>query len=301
MEREMASAMNSVRRHAILTAISLVVGTLLVWWVEPNTAAGVTFLVAGSVAIINGLGAAATWRPHKNRTKIWIGWMAASMLLLSQTACDNASMSEDELEIQIEMNNAYSQCMYAKGNPIAGYAPMGGIAGPGKDAGALAADQEACKRFAHEGVATQAERANQRAVGAAAIGTVLGAGLGSASGAVAGAAIGAGTAVLGSHTPLRPARAFLSASNIPPADVGAYGVVAFRTLPTPANHDRLMMVCRAFLASLPAQESLPASVSLNDQMITVWPLGPNDLPWYDALYEDYYQKLWSDSHTLRKF
>jgi hypothetical protein len=70
--------------------------------------------------------------------------------------------------------------------------------GPGKSFDAFAADQAGCKQFAEGAVAGQAQNANNRAVGAAIIGTALGAGLGAAIGGGRGAAIGAGSgAVVG--------------------------------------------------------------------------------------------------------
>jgi hypothetical protein len=70
--------------------------------------------------------------------------------------------------------------------------------GPGKSFDAFAADQTACKTYASSQVQGQAQAANNRAFGTAALGTLLGAGLGAAIGgaagdAGAGAAIGAGT------------------------------------------------------------------------------------------------------------
>jgi hypothetical protein len=78
--------------------------------------------------------------------------------------------------------------------------PMGPLVqvmpGPGKSFDAFAYDQAACKQYAQGAVAGQAENANTRAVGAAALGTVLGAGLGAAIGGGRGAAIGAGSGVI---------------------------------------------------------------------------------------------------------
>lgn len=65
--------------------------------------------------------------------------------------------------------------------------------GPGKPFEAFQYDQASCKQFAEQSVSGQAQNANTRAVGAAAIGTVLGAGLGAAIGGGRGAAIGAGS------------------------------------------------------------------------------------------------------------
>jgi len=70
--------------------------------------------------------------------------------------------------------------------------------GPGKSFDAFAVDQAGCKQYAEGAVAGQAQNANNRAVGAALIGTALGAGLGAAVGGGQGAAIGAGSgAVVG--------------------------------------------------------------------------------------------------------
>jgi hypothetical protein len=68
--------------------------------------------------------------------------------------------------------------------------------GPGKSFDAFQFDQAGCKQFAESTVAGQAQNANNRAVGAAAIGTVLGAGLGAAIGGGRGAAIGAGSGAI---------------------------------------------------------------------------------------------------------
>ncbi|HME20540.1 MAG TPA: peptidoglycan-binding domain-containing protein [Acetobacteraceae bacterium] len=68
--------------------------------------------------------------------------------------------------------------------------------GPGKSFDAFAYDQAGCRQFSEGAVAGQAQNANNRAVGAAAIGTVLGAGLGAAIGGGRGAAIGAGSGAI---------------------------------------------------------------------------------------------------------
>lgn len=68
--------------------------------------------------------------------------------------------------------------------------------GPGKSFETFQYDQAGCKQFAESAVAGQAQNANTRAVGAAALGTVLGAGLGAAIGGGRGAAIGAGSGAI---------------------------------------------------------------------------------------------------------
>jgi hypothetical protein len=69
--------------------------------------------------------------------------------------------------------------------------------GPGKSFEAFTYDQAACKQYATDSVAGQAQNANTRAVGAAALTTVLGAGLGAAIGGGHGAGIGAASGALG--------------------------------------------------------------------------------------------------------
>ena len=74
--------------------------------------------------------------------------------------------------------------------------------GPGKSFDAFQGDNASCKVFAADQVRGQADAANQRAIGAAALTTVLGVGLGAATGAAfgnagAGAAIGAASGATG--------------------------------------------------------------------------------------------------------
>jgi hypothetical protein len=71
-------------------------------------------------------------------------------------------------------------------------------------------------------------------------------------------------------TPLQPLRAYLSAKDIPPPDVGAYGLVVFRSRPTPANREKLMKVCLSFVAHF--DPSTKGTVAVGDQMWTVWPV-----------------------------
>jgi hypothetical protein len=74
--------------------------------------------------------------------------------------------------------------------------------------------------------------------------------------------------------PLQPVRAYLRAKDIPPAGAGAYGLVVFQSRPTPASRAKFIMVCRAFVAFFPRNET--SSVPVKDQMITVWPLDNPD-------------------------
>ena len=81
-------------------------------------------------------------------------------------------------------------------------------------------------------------------------------------------------ATAGSAPRLHPARVFMAGPDIPPAGVGAYGVVALKSTPTPSDTARLTAACTAFLSHLPPQSDLPATVPLSEQMLTIWPLRP---------------------------
>ena len=83
---------------------------------------------------------------------------------------------------------------------------------------------------------------------------------------------------------LVPARVYLRAADIPPPSIGAYGVVALRSKPTPANRERLLRTCIAYRASLPPQKTLPSSIPPSNQMLTIWPLDEPDAS--DALKDD---------------
>ncbi len=78
----------------------------------------------------------------------------------------------------------------------------------------------------------------------------------------------------GGSLALQPVRAFMRARDIPPQGVGAYGVVAMRSLPTPASRDRLTRFCTALLAHLPPQGA--SEFPQSQQMVTVWPLDQPD-------------------------
>lgn len=75
-----------------------------------------------------------------------------------------------------------------------------------------------------------------------------------------------------------PARLLLRAADIPPRGIGGYGIVAFTALPTSVSRDRLNRICEAYTHSLPRQQSLPRTVALRDQMLTIWPIDKPDAP-----------------------
>jgi hypothetical protein len=81
-----------------------------------------------------------------------------------------------------------------------------------------------------------------------------------------------------SNRELVPVRTYLRSAEIPPKSIGAYGVVAFRARPTSASRSRLLMACTAFVASIPPQKSVPGSVRISDEMLTIWPLDDPSSP-----------------------
>ncbi len=75
------------------------------------------------------------------------------------------------------------------------------LPGANKPFEAFQQDQDACKQYAQSQVAGQADASNERAVGTAALGTLLGAGLGAAVGNHQGAGVGAAAgAIVGSSS-----------------------------------------------------------------------------------------------------
>lgn len=85
-----------------------------------------------------------------------------------------------------------------------------------------------------------------------------------------------GRAPAGADRDLIPARAYMRAADIPPADVGAYGLVVMQAKSTPANRNKLLMVCSSFVAHFPKSESLPSSIRPIDRMVTIWPVDAPD-------------------------
>ena len=73
-----------------------------------------------------------------------------------------------------------------------------------------------------------------------------------------------------SELPLRSSRAFLEPHNFPPQEYAAYGILAFSALSTTASRPRLVIICEAYIASLPHTTEL--GVPSAKQMVTVWPV-----------------------------
>ncbi len=103
------------------------------------------------------------------------------------------------------MVNSYARCGVALAAALTlgacAQTPMGPtvqvMPGPNTSFAAFQNDQAVCRRFAEQAVSDQAQGANLRGLGAAALTTELGAGLGAAIGGGSGAAIGAASGALG--------------------------------------------------------------------------------------------------------
>lgn len=65
-------------------------------------------------------------------------------------------------------------------------------------------------------------------------------------------------------------RIFAGPNQYPPQDFAAYGILAFRSRPSPHDRDRHLMICHAYVTSLPHTSEM--SIPLSEQMVTVWPV-----------------------------
>ena len=71
-------------------------------------------------------------------------------------------------------------------------------------------------------------------------------------------------------TPLTPLRDYLSNDDIPPPDIGGYGMVVLQFKATDANRAKLGIVCRDFVSFFPKTKG--SKVPAKDQMVTIWPI-----------------------------
>lgn len=69
-------------------------------------------------------------------------------------------------------------------------------------------------------------------------------------------------------------RIFSGPNKYPPMEFAAYGILAFRSRPSPYDRDRHLMFCHAYLAILPHASEL--AVPRSQQMVTVWPLNSDE-------------------------
>jgi hypothetical protein len=69
-------------------------------------------------------------------------------------------------------------------------------------------------------------------------------------------------------------RLFAGPNEYPPKQFAAYGILAFRSRPTPYDRERQLMFCNAYVAALPHASEL--EVPRSKQMVTVWPLNSDE-------------------------
>jgi hypothetical protein len=69
-------------------------------------------------------------------------------------------------------------------------------------------------------------------------------------------------------------RIFAGPNEYPPREFAAYGILAFRSRPSPHDRGRYLMFCNAYIASLP--HAFELEVPRDKQMVTVWPLSSDD-------------------------
>ena len=95
--------------------------------------------------------------------------------------------------------------------------------------------------------------------------------------------LGASGPFLGSGLPpgvagafeLRASRTLVGPHVFPPEDYAAYGIVAFPELSSSATRGRHLLVCEAYVATLPEVSDL--NIPPAEQMATVWPVNSEDL------------------------
>ncbi len=98
---------------------------------------------------------------------------------------------------------------------------------------------------------------------------------------------------------LEPVRALITPSEMPPAGVPAYGMVAFGALPLPEDRPRFDAVCQAFRSTLLTHGQV-AGTPVAAQMITFWPVRDHeglagDDPPCEAMIERYDLKAGLDA------
>jgi uncharacterized protein YacL len=56
-----------IQKHVVLTAIGLVLGILALFWVQPQTSAGASFLLVVIVVILNAVAVFIPWKSKEDR------------------------------------------------------------------------------------------------------------------------------------------------------------------------------------------------------------------------------------------
>jgi hypothetical protein len=102
---------------------------------------------------------------------------------------------------------------------------------------------------------------------------------------------GSGQASVTPNNTVLPTRMAAGPGQFPPKQFRAYGIVAFKTRPTPADRDRYDMVCDAYVSSLAYYKDV--SAPLGNQMVTVWPV--ETASWADRINGESRQKVCTDA------
>lgn len=74
---------------------------------------------------------------------------------------------------------------------------------------------------------------------------------------------------------IRTSRTFVGPHGVPPKNFAAYGIVAFPQKSTRDSYKRYESICEAYVATLPASNTLSAAPSA--QIVTVWPVDDDSL------------------------
>ncbi|MEO0989938.1 MAG: hypothetical protein AAFX00_03200 [Pseudomonadota bacterium] len=82
---------------------------------------------------------------------------------------------------------------------------------------------------------------------------------------------------IGGPEGLWASRLFAGPGHVPPDSFRAYGVLAFQSLANRDDRDRHLMICEAYVASLPSADLDLAGIDRDKQMATVWPINSNML------------------------
>jgi hypothetical protein len=70
-------------------------------------------------------------------------------------------------------------------------------------------------------------------------------------------------------------RGFAGPTQLPPSDFAAYGIVAFKRRVSSFDRERHMMICEAYINSLPHASELDRPTE--EQMITIWPIATDEV------------------------
>lgn len=76
---------------------------------------------------------------------------------------------------------------------------------------------------------------------------------------------------------IRASRFFIEPHDFPPRSFAAYGIIAFKASATPETLDRWTMICNAYMGTLLPSKEVAKVVSVDQQMVTVWPVRAKEI------------------------